>query len=383
MFEEENSQTVEGRDNPMEAPCFDMTKEVCVMLVDDDKKSVTEMINIDDTVGDNEEQPREKKNLSYIEDKRYNIHDAENNVISDRKYEPKRKRGRKHTKQINEEERQSIAIYKVVRRKACIEWTGDLHAKFIKVVQQLGEGRCFPKDILVEMNVSGLIRMQVASHLQRGEFSSTTTISPTTSSSTPHLNIDNPFNNPFMLALNDVGGGIQEQHGTFFEMLGSQGLQGPIIENTNYRSGLAFDSEDHHTQSDYNMDLNAALETTYSGSGTMFGADVENAIVNDYNLNVNVENVTTYLGSKMMSDTFVENMTINGLGATNTNFQQYIGEPNMSDLSHFLVASYESDFVGNDSNEKENCDAYFYFNNMNNLFQNLGPPSANLHRTRQ
>ncbi|XP_057793282.1 two-component response regulator ARR1-like [Salvia miltiorrhiza] len=54
-----------------------------------------------------------------------------------------------------------------VRRKMCTEWTQELHAKFMNAVEQLGEGRCFPKEILELMNEPGLTRMQVASHLQK------------------------------------------------------------------------------------------------------------------------------------------------------------------------------------------------------------------------
>ncbi|XP_073024715.1 uncharacterized protein [Primulina eburnea] len=54
-----------------------------------------------------------------------------------------------------------------VRRKVCTEWTQELHAKFMDAVRQLGEGRCFPKEILDLMNTPGLTRMQVASHLQK------------------------------------------------------------------------------------------------------------------------------------------------------------------------------------------------------------------------
>ncbi|KAL3643196.1 hypothetical protein CASFOL_014011 [Castilleja foliolosa] len=54
-----------------------------------------------------------------------------------------------------------------MKPKMCTEWTSELHEKFMAAVQQLGEGRCFPKDILELMNVPGLTRMQVASHLQK------------------------------------------------------------------------------------------------------------------------------------------------------------------------------------------------------------------------
>ncbi|KAK4413754.1 Two-component response regulator ORR21 [Sesamum alatum] len=54
-----------------------------------------------------------------------------------------------------------------VKRKMCTEWTLELHEKFMDAVEELGEGRCFPKEILEIMNVPGLTRMQVASHLQK------------------------------------------------------------------------------------------------------------------------------------------------------------------------------------------------------------------------
>nr|GFB68869.1 two-component response regulator ORR26 [Tanacetum cinerariifolium] len=50
--------------------------------------------------------------------------------------------------------------------KTCVEWTKELHSRFLSVIQELGEGNCFPKTILDAMGVPGLTRMQVASHLQ-------------------------------------------------------------------------------------------------------------------------------------------------------------------------------------------------------------------------
>ncbi|XP_059306459.1 two-component response regulator ARR2-like [Lycium ferocissimum] len=120
--------------------------------------------NNDNIVGD-EEQARQK-NLSNTKELNNNIHEAENNVVSNEKYKLKRKRGRKSTKEINEGESQNSAN-RAVRRKVYIEWTVDLHAKFMEAVQLLGEGGCYPKDILEVMNVPGLTRIQVASHLQK------------------------------------------------------------------------------------------------------------------------------------------------------------------------------------------------------------------------
>ncbi|XP_076951985.1 two-component response regulator ORR21-like [Bidens hawaiensis] len=56
---------------------------------------------------------------------------------------------------------------RIMRKKICVEWTDELHEKFLLAVHQLGEGRCFPKKILELMDVPGLTRMQVASHLQK------------------------------------------------------------------------------------------------------------------------------------------------------------------------------------------------------------------------
>ncbi|KAI3745995.1 hypothetical protein L6452_08410 [Arctium lappa] len=53
-----------------------------------------------------------------------------------------------------------------MKMKICLEWTQELHDKFIDAISQLGEGRCYPQEILKLMGVPGLTRMQVASHLQ-------------------------------------------------------------------------------------------------------------------------------------------------------------------------------------------------------------------------
>uniref|UniRef100_A0A3Q7JBH4 HTH myb-type domain-containing protein n=1 Tax=Solanum lycopersicum TaxID=4081 RepID=A0A3Q7JBH4_SOLLC len=59
---------------------------------------------------------------------------------------------------------------KVIKQKNCLKWTANLHAKFMKSLEQLGEGRCYPKEIVAVMDVPGLTRMQVASHLQKCRF---------------------------------------------------------------------------------------------------------------------------------------------------------------------------------------------------------------------
>ncbi|GAA0173729.1 winged helix/forkhead transcription factor [Lithospermum erythrorhizon] len=70
----------------------------------------------------------------------------------------------------NEDEVEQIQIKPTnnkLKKKECTQWTKELHAKFLEAVNQLGEGRCYPKEIWQLMNVPGLTRMQVASHLQK------------------------------------------------------------------------------------------------------------------------------------------------------------------------------------------------------------------------
>ncbi|XP_055812729.1 putative two-component response regulator ARR13 [Solanum dulcamara] len=346
---------------------------------------------------------------------RDNEEQAENDVVSNGKYKPRKKRSRESMKEINEGERQIR-----IMRKNYTNWTADLHTKFMKATQHLGEGRCLPKKILKVMNVPSLTRTHIASHLQKcrngnwkapkdqksrcrpsGQGSSSGsqqrcsirkfgTMSclqenipnhiqrglefpfPTLNSNifargesliqpqfyrprfqvqSHNLNIVNPFNSSFFSAQNNDGGELQQQQGPLFGMLESQRLQGLIIGSNSYKPDMAFNSKDHHGQ-------------------------------NDHNLNVNVVNVTTYSGSAIMTDTNAENATINELGASNANFQQYFGEQNMSDPSNIVVAP-----DAGDSNEKKNCDVDFDFNfnfndvdfdKMNFLFQNLELPSSNL-----
>ncbi|XP_055836388.1 two-component response regulator ARR18-like [Solanum dulcamara] len=330
------------------------------------------------------------------EERSNNIHKTE----KDGKYKLKRKRDTKSTKEINEGESQSSAINKTVTHKSCIVWNDDLHFKFTEAIEQLGEGRCYPTDILKVMNVPGLTKKQVSSHLQkwrrnsrpqkerryihRGSSSGSqqknsynTSLErkkrnscksfgrmPRLQTNIPNqihkgpefppiLNTNNIYAsstqqqfhhsqfqvqphylNPFLSVQNAAGSGIQ-QHNLLFGMLGSEN---PSFGRTNYRSGLAFNSGDHHN---YGMDHHTQNDC-----------------------------------STMTPDVNVGTMIINGLGATNANFQQYTGEQNMFDLNSIIRTSDVNDIEGRDSNALEDCDAYFNFNNMDDLLQNPQSPSA-------
>lgn len=47
-----------------------------------------------------------------------------------------------------------------------VDWTAELHKKFVQAVEQLGVDQAIPSRILEVMKVEGLTRHNVASHLQ-------------------------------------------------------------------------------------------------------------------------------------------------------------------------------------------------------------------------
>lgn len=52
-------------------------------------------------------------------------------------------------------------------KKPRVVWTAQLHQQFVSAVTQLGIDKAVPKRILDLMNVNGLTRENVASHLQK------------------------------------------------------------------------------------------------------------------------------------------------------------------------------------------------------------------------
>nr|CAB3470871.1 unnamed protein product [Digitaria exilis] len=53
------------------------------------------------------------------------------------------------------------------QKRQRVQWSGDLHRKFIEATNQIGMDKAVPKNILEVMNVDGLTRENVASHLQK------------------------------------------------------------------------------------------------------------------------------------------------------------------------------------------------------------------------
>ncbi|CAN0842807.1 Two-component response regulator-like APRR2 [Linum grandiflorum] len=61
----------------------------------------------------------------------------------------------------------SSGVTKASRKKMKVDWTADLHRKFVQAVEQLGVDQAIPSKILELMKVEGLTRHNVASHLQK------------------------------------------------------------------------------------------------------------------------------------------------------------------------------------------------------------------------
>jgi len=79
----------------------------------------------------------------------------------------------------------------------------------------------------------------------------------------------------------------------------------------------------------------------------------------------------------LIPDIHVESTSTNEFSAIDINFQQYISKSNKPNSSNIVVATNDqSEIEESDSNEKQDCDAYFDFNNIDYLSQNLEPPST-------
>ncbi|CAL5053763.1 unnamed protein product [Urochloa decumbens] len=83
------------------------------------------------------------------------------------------KDGAKHTKKSSKKKKKNVDGAEKdkentsTQKRQRVQWPGDLHRKFVKAVNQIGMDRAVPKKILEVMNVDGLTRENVASHLQK------------------------------------------------------------------------------------------------------------------------------------------------------------------------------------------------------------------------
>ncbi|CAL0312264.1 unnamed protein product [Lupinus luteus] len=81
------------------------------------------------------------------------------------KIQSKTDSNRKHPKKVGA--LSNSCETKANRKKMKVDWTPELHKKFVKALEQLGIDQAIPSRILELMNVEGLTRHNVASHLQK------------------------------------------------------------------------------------------------------------------------------------------------------------------------------------------------------------------------
>ncbi|KAI7757400.1 hypothetical protein M8C21_007152 [Ambrosia artemisiifolia] len=77
------------------------------------------------------------------------------------------KLNRKRKDEDTDEENGNESDDPTTKKKARVVWSIDLHRKFVAAINQLGIEKAVPKRILDLMNVDGLTRENVASHLQK------------------------------------------------------------------------------------------------------------------------------------------------------------------------------------------------------------------------
>lgn len=60
----------------------------------------------------------------------------------------------------------AIAKHATARRRR-LKWTDELHQKFLRAIDEVGSETAVPKALMMSMNVPGLTRENIASHLQK------------------------------------------------------------------------------------------------------------------------------------------------------------------------------------------------------------------------
>ncbi|KAK2981662.1 hypothetical protein RJ640_027117 [Escallonia rubra] len=77
------------------------------------------------------------------------------------------KRKRKDVSDAVSEQNEGSKDDSPMEKKPRVVWSREMHEKFLEAIKQLGYERAFPKKIVELMNVPGLTRENVASHLQK------------------------------------------------------------------------------------------------------------------------------------------------------------------------------------------------------------------------
>ncbi|KAG5581514.1 hypothetical protein H5410_052141 [Solanum commersonii] len=338
---------------------------------EDGDKMIVNDVDTNNIDVDNEELSKETNDVPNPVEHRNNIHKVEDNIASNGKYKRRRKNNREDIKED-----------KVIKQKDGVKWTADLHAKFMKSLKQLGEGRCYPKDIVKVMDVPGLTRMQVASHLQKCRFKNWRSPEERKSSRHPsgqeslsdsqQKNSNRKYGTMPRLQ-NNIPNQIQRGLGIPFSTLNSNNIfargessiqeklyptvqpHWPNIDNSLNNSFLSVQNnvgnvlQQHQHRPLLEMFGSQRLQDPIIGNinhslGSTFNTWNRHT-KSEYNLELNVAHKTTHSGSKIMPDISVENTTINdyNLNVNAGNINTYSGSTTMSDID---VGNATSDELG-------------------------------------
>ncbi|KAH6756787.1 hypothetical protein C2S51_038893 [Perilla frutescens var. frutescens] len=101
---------------------------------------------------------------NWVEEVAHDVSASSVNEDDTKKKESKRKNPRKEG---SDEERNGENSQSCSQKRPKIVWTNSLHNRFLEAIRSIGLDRAVPKKILEVMNVPGLTRENVASHLQK------------------------------------------------------------------------------------------------------------------------------------------------------------------------------------------------------------------------
>ncbi|XP_068650957.1 two-component response regulator-like APRR2 [Aristolochia californica] len=121
-------------------------------------------VTVKDSPSRNEEALHEEEVDSGIGLKQDNCHKIEENIMSSNSLK------RDHVESAAEDANQKnpgSCGSKGNRKKLKVDWTPELHRRFVQAVEQLGIDQAIPSRILEVMKAEGLTRHNVASHLQK------------------------------------------------------------------------------------------------------------------------------------------------------------------------------------------------------------------------
>ncbi|KAJ9171317.1 hypothetical protein P3X46_014704 [Hevea brasiliensis] len=82
-------------------------------------------------------------------------------------WEQSAQKGKRKEQEDMDKDREEDSVKSTVRKKPMLIWTNELHDRFLEAIRILGIDRAHPRKILKHMNVPGLKKENISSHLQK------------------------------------------------------------------------------------------------------------------------------------------------------------------------------------------------------------------------